>query len=256
LVREDTSSSFEEYFWRDIDVNGKVVLDAGTGFGYTTLEIAKRLSTSELKGKIVSVDIDSESFKSARKLLENAGLQNLVTFVKADLSSMPEIGNAQIDVVISTATICAINSYADRVTKALSEFYRVLKEGGQIVLSDECPLPKARFAEEKVAVMRWQLIKAISDLLGDRHINEVEPEDLEFIARLVGFGECRYTIFKGEAITERRMNHFTKKATEMIAKMNDSNLRNAFSDYAKKVVETFKREEGIFVPRYIFHARK
>jgi len=33
--------SFEDYFWDNIDLNNKAILDAGTGFGVTTLEIAK-----------------------------------------------------------------------------------------------------------------------------------------------------------------------------------------------------------------------
>jgi len=256
LVREDTSLSAEEYFWKNLDLNGKVVLDAGTGYGYTTLEIAKKLAASKRKGKIVSVDMDSESFELAEKLLSDNGLQHLVTFVRADLSCMPEIRDAQVDIVISTSTICAINSNPCRVAKALSEFYRVLKDRGQIVLGDECPLPKARSLEERVAVLRWQLVKAISDISGERHYNEVEPNDLEFIANLVGFRECRYAIFKGEAITEHRMNHFLTKTSEMTARIDDLRLRNAFLENAKTVVEIFRREGGVFAPRYIFHARK
>jgi len=42
LAREDKSQSFEEYFWQDIDLDNRMILDAGTGFGLTTSEIAKR----------------------------------------------------------------------------------------------------------------------------------------------------------------------------------------------------------------------
>lgn len=44
VVREDTRLSFDEYFWQGIDIGDKIVLDAGTGFGHTTLEIAQKLS--------------------------------------------------------------------------------------------------------------------------------------------------------------------------------------------------------------------
>lgn len=77
-------------------------------------------------------------------------LQDLVTFVEADLSQMPQIKDDQVDIIVSTETICAINSFPCRVTRALSEFYRVLKEGGQIVLSDECPLPKPDLQKRKL----------------------------------------------------------------------------------------------------------
>ena len=37
-------------------------------------------------GKIISIDIDLESFKLAEKLLKLYGLQDLVTFIRADLA--------------------------------------------------------------------------------------------------------------------------------------------------------------------------
>jgi ubiquinone/menaquinone biosynthesis C-methylase UbiE len=61
-----------------INETGKVILDAGTGFGWTTLEI------------------NPESFKHARKLLRDAKLPDIVTFVKADLSYMPPIENEKV----------------------------------------------------------------------------------------------------------------------------------------------------------------
>jgi predicted O-methyltransferase YrrM len=69
MVVEDTSLSFEEYFWKDMDLKGKVVLDAGTGLGLTTYEIARRIYQEKQRGKIVSGDVDPEVFKQARKLL-------------------------------------------------------------------------------------------------------------------------------------------------------------------------------------------
>jgi ubiquinone/menaquinone biosynthesis C-methylase UbiE len=256
LVRENTSLSFEEYFWQNVDLKGKVILDAGTGFGVTTLEIAERIRFQKPKGKIISVDIDPLSFELARKRLLEKGLLDLVIFVKADLCHMPNIQNGSVDIVISTRTISDINSYPCRLTKAISEFYRVLKKGGQIVLSDELPLVKAICKNEKVAVMRWQLVKAISHLTGRPHPNEVEPDDLEFIANLVGFKECRYAVFKGKAITKRRIGHFLKRATEMATKIDDLKLRNAFLEKIKAVEETFRKEGGFLAPCYVFHARK
>jgi len=69
-MRENTTLTFEEYFWRNVDLDGKVVLDAGTGFGLTTTEMAKRISQQEHKGKIISVDIDTKAFEQVRKLLK------------------------------------------------------------------------------------------------------------------------------------------------------------------------------------------
>ena len=256
LVRDDTLLSFEEYFWQSVDLDRKVILDAGAGFGIITSEIARRIYLQKLKSSIISVDIDPQSFKLARKRLLEKSLLDLVTFVKVDLSHMPQIQTESVDIIISTRTISDINSSPCRLTRAIAEFYRILKKGGQSILSDECPLLKAVHEDEKVAVVRWQLAKAISHLIGRQHSNEVEPGDLEFTMKLVGFQECKWAIFKGEQISQKRIKHFVQAATEMAARIDDSNLKNAFLEGIENVRKIFNKEGGIFPSRYILHATK
>lgn len=184
MVREYTTLSFEEYFWRGVDLDGKVVLDAGTGFGVTTCEIAKRMSRQKHRGKIISVDIDPEAFEHARKMLQMQGwidllklkapkeLLCLVEFVKADLSNMPEIKSESIDVM-----------------------------------------------------------------------------------RLAGFKECRYAIFNGEKIPQRRMKHFEERAKELVSKLENLKIKDAFIDEVKRVKEMFNKQGGSF-PSDIFYTPK
>lgn len=169
---------------------------------------------------------------------------------------MSQITSESVDIVISTRTLADINSFPCRLSKAVIEFYRVLKPNGQVVLSDECPLLKPSSREEEVAVKRWQLVKAISHLTGRPHANEIEPEDLEFTMHLVGFRECRWASFKGDKISQRRIDHFVKNATELVTEIKDSRLRNAFLEEIKNVQEMFNKQGGVFPPRYILHAKK
>jgi ubiquinone/menaquinone biosynthesis C-methylase UbiE len=255
MVREGTSLSFEDYFWKDVDLNGRVVLDAGTGFGLATCEIARRIYQQEPRGKIISVDVDPEAFEQARKLLPSK-LLDLVNFARADLSKMPEIASESVDIVISTRTLADVNSLPCRLTRAITEFYRVLKPKGQAVLSDECPLLVPSNQEEEVAVRRWQLIKAVSHLTGRPHANEVEPEDLEFTMQLVGFRECRWASFSGDKISQERINHFSKSATELVTEIKDSTLKNAFLEEIKDVREMYNKHGGALPPRFVLHAEK
>jgi len=262
MVREETNLSFEEYFWQDVDLDGKVVLDAGTGFGLTTCEIARRISQQKHKGRIISVDIDSESFKMARKRLLAEGLRSLanlrklVSFVRADLSNMPEVASNSIDVVVSTRTVADINSRPCRLVRAVAEFYRVLKPNGQIMLSDECPLLRTQNKEQEVAVMRWQLVKAVSHQTRTPHANEVEPEDLEFAMELIGFRKCRWAIFRGDKITQQRINHFVSRASENARLIDNQKLADAFLEEIQRVKNLFKEQAGILPPRYVLHAKK
>jgi SAM-dependent methyltransferase len=268
MVVEDASLSFEEYFWKDVDLNGKVVLDAGTGLGLTTCEIARLIYQEKQRGKIISVDVDPEAFEQARKLLQTQErlelaklkrprkLLDLVDFVKADLSNMSEIASESVDIVVSTRTLADINSFPCRVTKVIAEFYRVLKPDGQVVVSDECPVLVSSNQEEEVAVKRWQLVKAISHLTGRPHANEIEPEDLEFTMHLVGFRECRWASFKGDKIPQRRIDHFVKSTTQQVNRIKDSRLKNAFLEEITKIEGIFNKQGGIFPSQYILHAQK
>jgi SAM-dependent methyltransferase len=268
MVREYTSLSFEEYFWKGVDLSRKVLLDAGTGFGLTTCEIARRICREEHRGRIVSVDADPEAFEEARKLLRTrklldlvrlkrpSRLLDLVDFVEADLSNMPEVASESVDIVVSTRTLADINSFPCRLTKAIAEFYRVLKPKGQVVLSDECPLLTSSNREEEVAVKRWQLVKAVSHLVGRPHANEIEPDDLEFTVHLAGFQECRWATFKGERISQQRINHFAKSTTELATRITDPTLKNAFMQEINIIKETFNEQGGVLPPRYILHAKK
>lgn len=140
---------------------------------------------SKKKGKIISVDVDFQCFELARKLLAKHRLEHLVNFVQANLLNMPEIKTNSIDIITSTRTISDINKSPCQLIRAISEFYRVLKNGGRIVLSDECPCLSPSSDEEEIAVLRWRLAKAISHLIGRPHGHEVKPEDLEFMLKLV-----------------------------------------------------------------------
>jgi len=257
MVREETSLPFEAYFWQDIELDGKTVLDAGTGLGLTTSDIAKRIHQQKHKGKIISVDTDPQAFQEAQKLLQAQRLLKYATFIKTDLSNMPEIKSNTIDLIISTRTLADINSTPCRLTKAITEFHRVMKPESHIVLSDECPLQTASTKEEEeVAVSRWQLVKSISHLTGRPHANEIEPQDLEFTMKLIGFKNCRWAIFKGEKTSKQRINHFVTRTTELTEKIPDSKLKTAFQQRIKQIKTLFNKQGGIFPPRYILHAKK
>jgi len=256
MVREETSLPFEAYFWQDIELDGKTMLDAGTGFGLTTSEIAKRIHQQDYRSKVISVDIDPKAFEDAQKLLRSQGLLGYVTFIKADLSNMPEIKSETIDLIISTRTLADINSTPCHLTRAITEFHRVMKPHGQAILSDECPLLIAPTKEEEVAVARWQLVKSISHLTGRQHANEIQPEDLEFTMKLTGFKNCQWAVFKGEKISKQRINHFATRTTELTENIPDIKLKTAFQERINQIKTMFDKQGGVLPPRYILHAKK
>jgi ubiquinone/menaquinone biosynthesis C-methylase UbiE len=260
MAQKHTSLSFEDFFWKDTDLRDKIILDAGTGFGITTTDIATRIRCQKADSTIVSIDIDPEAFRIAKRFLRTGSLfrstlLKLIAFIRADLSHLPIRGRA-IDLVVSTRTLADIESFPCHAIRAMAEFCRVLKRGGKVVMSDEYPVLLPSGAEEEVAVMRWRLVKAISHLVGRPHAHEIFPEDLEFILELVGFRKCEWAVFKGEKIPRRRVNHFVTRSTEICDKIANANLKQAFMTAIQDVKKLFKEKGGVFSPRYIIHATK
>lgn len=106
---------------------GETVLDLGSGGGIDVLMSSKYVGKS---GKIYGLDMTDEMLALANKNKEKMGVKN-VEFIKGYIENIPLADNS-IDVIISN---CVINLSEDK-KKALSEAYRVMKDGGRLAIAD------------------------------------------------------------------------------------------------------------------------
>lgn len=106
---------------------GETVLDLGSGGGIDVLMSSKFVGKT---GKIYGLDMTDEMLELANKNKEKMGVEN-VEFIKGYIENIPLPDNS-VDVIISN---CVINLSEDK-KKALSEAYRVLKEGGRLAIAD------------------------------------------------------------------------------------------------------------------------
>ena len=106
---------------------GETVLDLGSGGGIDVLMSSKYVGKT---GKIYGLDMTDEMLALANKNKEKMGVTN-VEFIKGYIENIP-LPDKTVDVVISN---CVINLSEDK-TKALSEAYRVLKDGGRLAIAD------------------------------------------------------------------------------------------------------------------------
>jgi len=246
--------SFEKYFWDVVDLRCKVILDVGAGKGATTVRVLEKMSSEEAGGIVVAVDVVRGSLALCKENVAKLPHRAQVELIAADSAYLP-LRDESVDLVLSSRAIADMNSPPCRVVKVLAELYRVLGEGGRVVLSDECPITKQTQEDEVPSLMR-RLAKAVSHLIGREHAHEVDPKDLEFIMRLVGFKEIELRTFKGESLTPQRIGRFVKNSMDIISHIDDSELRRALAHHVKRVREALEKKGGFLPPRYVLHARK
>jgi SAM-dependent methyltransferase len=139
---------------------GQTVLDLGSGAGRDAFIAAPLVGAD---GKVIGVDMTPEMLALARanalKFANRTGLMN-VEFRQGYIEHLP-LDDAGVDLVISN---CVINLSPDK-PQVFREAWRVLKPGGEIVVSDivlNRPLPQAALDSARLyaACISGALLKA------------------------------------------------------------------------------------------------
>ena len=121
FLQESYNLAMKRYQWVSIYTKNKIVLDAGCGSGYG----ADKLIRSGAK-LVYGVDINSESVRYCRKHYPNPNLK----FSKGDLAKL-NFPDKFFDLIVAFEVI----EHVKDCPKVISEFYRLLKPGGKLILS-------------------------------------------------------------------------------------------------------------------------
>lgn len=122
------------------DLNGKTVVDLGSGGGDMTLVLAQMVGSS---GHVYAVDLYKQQIEVAQAKVQNAGLSN-VTFIEADILDpelfvkFPQLRSCA-DVVFTRFFMMHIKT----PEQAINHIYALLKSGGKW-LSEETVIDNLR----------------------------------------------------------------------------------------------------------------
>ncbi|MFP4423955.1 MAG: arsenite methyltransferase [Candidatus Woesearchaeota archaeon] len=106
---------------------GMTVLDLGSGAGFDCFLAAQKVGKT---GKVIGVDMTPEMIRKAKENAQKHGYEN-VEFRLGEIENL-DLEDKSVDIIISN---CVINLSPDK-PQVFSEAYRVLRKGGNMLISD------------------------------------------------------------------------------------------------------------------------
>ena len=118
------------------DVKGKRVLDAGCGFGYYSILLARSGAT------VTGIDISEKMIELAKNNAQEASVE--CQFFVCDVQNLSMLARNTFDIVVSSIVVGDLDS----LEKAFSEVFRVLKHNGIFAFSENHPLLKGSWEKD------------------------------------------------------------------------------------------------------------
>lgn len=185
---------------------GDVVLDLGSGAGIDILIAARKVGPT---GRVIGVDMTAEMLAKARENISAAGLTN-VEVRKGTIEELP-VAAATVDWVISN---CVINLSPEK-HKVFAEIARVLKPGGQMLVSDIVVEDLPDWARASEALYSSCVAGAISEAEYVNGLRQAGLTDVEVRERLIYEpGQLKAFIQSDLTISDQAVTDWTESLDE------------------------------------------
>jgi ubiquinone/menaquinone biosynthesis C-methylase UbiE len=170
------------------------ILDVGAGTGLTSIPVAQAIQG---ECTITAVDPVAEMLDRAKENFANASLSDRVTILQGKGEEIP-VPDRAFDLIITTFAMRHMDC-----EKALSEFARVLKPGGRVVIAESCAPPAWKTKTGKVVTSISKMILSLRKKYRGEHLSTVlSREEWEAALAKAGFAEIKLTEIEGKKKNE------------------------------------------------------
>lgn len=151
-----------------------IVLDAGCGFGGSSIWLAKNIGA-----KVLGININGRQVEKAKRLAKKNKVDHLVQYYVDDFTNT-KFADESFDVVWGLESIC----YAEKKKDFVAEAKRILKNNGRLIVADGFKR-KERMTEAEQRIMgKWMAgwvvpnLASIPEFKG--YLQELEFKNIEF----------------------------------------------------------------------------
>ncbi len=253
-------SKIHDFILNGLDLKNKIILDAAVGAGVSTYFWAKAIHEQGGTSKIICVDNDLPEIWKERIKRRLGEYSRYIELKEADIFDLGFIEDESIDIVNCDDTIVFLNPKPLKLLSALKEFARILKPGGDLIITSEIPIETLDNPENEGQWKRWNLAKAIYKLKGETWSTEPVPEELRVALELLGFNVCAEKIFPSrknfnhKEVMDEWKNLILKDIKEI--PWNDD-LKSALIKEVNKVYEKVMNDRYLMNPAiYVLKSRK
>ena len=134
-----------EFMIENLDLTRvSAILEAGCGSGQLTLPFLNKIKKIKENFRYIAFDISAGPYEGDLEILtekvQKERLKKLIVPIKGDVRNMKAIEDESIDLIISNELFCELNR--DSLEKTLKEFYRILRQDGQMAHGELNPIPE------------------------------------------------------------------------------------------------------------------
>jgi len=140
-MSKNLRSRLADFILENINLDISIILEVGCGEGQLTIPFTQKLNKQLKDFKVIAYDLSIEPYSGSidilNKKIQQAELQDTITVMQGDVRKIDAFEDNSVDFIFSNDLFCDLDRIG--LENALNEFYRILKQKGQMVHAEYSP---------------------------------------------------------------------------------------------------------------------